>query len=165
MQIAIGRLKGACENESAVPIEARDFGFVRDSRLKAIVERDYRDIQLNRATGGWKPVIILCGSTIEAILLDLLKTDLTRAISAPSAPPKKKDLDDWDLSELISVSTELGLVDAGLSKFSGAVRQYRNLVHPGREIAGQLKCDREEAEIAANVLDILQRHLSAKHSP
>jgi hypothetical protein len=66
----------------------------------------------------------------------------------------------WDLSELINVAVELQLVTEGVEKLSHSIREYRDLVHPGREIRKKLSFGAEEAKISLEVLKILHRDLS-----
>jgi hypothetical protein len=160
LSMALGRLQTALEDSTNVPVtEKREFRFVNDSALKAIIERDYEEIQRAFIANCWKSVIILCGGAIEAILTDLLLINKTAAISAKSAP-KDTDITRWDLSELIDIAVELKLVSAGVQKLSHPLREYRNLVHPGNEIRNKLDFGAEEAKIAVEVLHILHRDLT-----
>ncbi len=83
----------------------------------------------------------------------------TQAKAAERAP-SKPDITKWSLSDLIEVSLELKLVTPGVQKLSHSLREYRNLVHPGREIRENLVFDAEEAKIALEVLNILYRDRS-----
>lgn len=156
----IGKLESAIYSQDNTPVtESRDFAFVKDSHLRQILERDYKEIQQAFRARCWKSVIILSGSAIEAILLDCLKSDPTHAASASKAP-NKPDLSRWDLNELIDVCVELDFVKSGVEKLSHSVREYRNLVHPGNEIRNRLVFGQEEARIAFEVLNIVHRDLS-----
>jgi len=158
--ILISRLQASIEQPSDIPVtEKRQFPFVSDPDLKAIIERDYSEIQRAYVSNCWKSVIILCGGAIEAILTDLLKLNEHAAKSAKSAP-NKPDITHWDLSALISVAVELKLVTTGIEKFSPSLREYRNLVHPGNELRNELYFGAEEAKIAVEILNILHRDLS-----
>lgn len=158
--MALGRLKISIEQSSGTPItEIRQFAFINDANIRRIVERDYDEIQRAYISKCWKSVIILCGGTIEAILMDLLISHDTEAKQAKSAP-NKPDISRWDLSELINVAVELELVTEGVEKLSHPIREYRNLVHPGNEIRNNLRFDAEEARISLEVLNILHRDLS-----
>jgi hypothetical protein len=156
---AIGKLKVQIDNPASTPVtETREFPFVKDHKLRKILERDYNEIQRNFVARCWKSAIILSGSCIEAVLLDLLLKNEIRAKGSSKAP-KKPDLKSWDLADLIDVVVDLGLV-RGVEKLSHSVREYRNLVHPGNEIRKGLRCEQEEAKIAIEVLNILHRDLS-----
>lgn len=157
---ALGRLQVEMEQPTSIPVtEERQFTFVSDSALRKIIERDYIEIQKAYISECWKSVIILCGGTIEAILLDLLVSDETAAKAAESAP-KNPDITYWDLSSLIKVAVELILVSESVEKLSNPIREYRNLVHPGNELRNKLRFGAEEARIAIQVLNIVHRDLS-----
>ena len=158
--MALGRLQITIEQPTGIPVtEKRQFAFVSDSALRAIIERDYGELQRAYISGCWKSVIILCGGAIEAILTDILIQNQTAAEAAKLAP-KSSDITRWDLSNLIDVAVELSLVSAGIEKLSHPLREYRNLVHPGNELRTKLRFDAEEAKIAAEVLNIVHRDLS-----
>ena len=158
--MVLGRLKVLIEEHLDTPVtEARQFAFINEANIRRIIERDYDEIQRAYISKCWKSVIILCGRTIEAILMDLLISHDTEAKQAKSAP-NKPDISRWDLSELINVAVELKLVTEGVEKLSHSIREYRNLVHPGNEIRNRLRFDAEEARISLEVLNILHRDLS-----
>ncbi len=160
LSMVIGRLEVELDQPTDIPVtEKRQFAFVSNSDLRAIIERDYDEIQRAFISNCWKSVIILCGGIIEAILTDLLLSNKTIAIAAKSAS-KENDITRWDFAKLIDVSVELKLVSAGIQKLSHPLREYRNLVHPSNEIRNQLSFNAEEAKISVEVLHILHRDLT-----
>lgn len=140
--------------------ELRDFSFVVDDQLRAIIERDYVDAQQALSAGSWKAVIVLAGGCIEGVLLDLLQQH-PEARQATSKV-RSADLSRWDLIDLIKVAVELKLIGVGIDKFSDSVREFRNLIHPGNEVRTGLPVTPESARIAFEVLNMLQADLSAR---
>ncbi|HYW47010.1 MAG TPA: hypothetical protein VE959_29355 [Bryobacteraceae bacterium] len=156
---AIARLETAVEQaRAAPPIEPMDFSFIQDARLRGVLQRDSLELQQVFQAGYWKSAIILAGGAIEAILTGVLLAN-PETFSAAAAPKKKNDITRWSLDELIRVALELNTVNGAVGRLSHSVREYRNLVHPGREIRENLAFGREEAAIAMEVLKILVREL------
>ena len=99
--------------------ETRSFDFISDADLKAIIERDYRELSLILLPdGAWKSTVVMAGSLEEAILYDVMTSDpatKSQAISSKSAPKSKKgikdiDKDEWSLHDLIEVAGDIGLL-------------------------------------------------------
>ncbi|NMB80550.1 MAG: hypothetical protein GYA14_01895 [Ignavibacteria bacterium] len=147
------------ESENTPVTQTKSFHFVSDINIRKILERDYQEIQRNMISLNWKSSIILCGGSIEAILLDLLMKNSTKACASPKAP-KENDLNRWDLNDLVEVAVEEKAIGSEIAKLSHTVREYRNLIHPGVEVRKSLKVESEEAKIAVEVLHILIRELS-----
>jgi hypothetical protein len=147
------------QDESSPIFETREFPFIADGNLRAILKRDYSEIQRAFVAKCWKSVIILCGGAIEAMLTDLLLKNNSQAQSSPRAG-KGADITKWGLSELIEVAVDLDLVTSGAQKLSHSVRDYRNLIHPGNELRNKLTFDAEEAKIALEIMHIMHRDLS-----
>jgi hypothetical protein len=61
---------------------------------------------------------------------------------------------------MIKVAVEMKLIEPSAEVLGDAVRQYRNLVHPGNEIRSRLTVGRLEADSALNSLKIIHRDLS-----
>ena len=144
---------------SAAKPPQKEFSFIKDLKLQRILERDYSEIQRAYAARCWKSVIILSSGAIEAILTDLLLQDPQKATSASSAPRKKTDITTWYFSELIDVCVELKKVGPIAQEVSPAIREYRNLVHPGNEVRTKLEFGEGEAKIAYGVLDMIADRL------
>jgi len=159
---AISKLRVEIEESEMTPVtEKRNFPFISDNELRKILERDYLEIQRAFIAQCWKSVIIMCGSAMEAILLDLLKQDEEKAKSSQKAPGEK-NLEKWSLNDLIEVAIDLKLVTEGIATLSHPVREYRNIIHPGNEIRNKIDFDKEEARIAIEVINILHRDLLKK---
>lgn len=147
------------ENENTPVTQIKNFDFISDQALRKILERDYQEIQRNLISSNWKSTIILSGGSIEAILLDLLLKESTKAISSSKAPTEH-DLNKWSLNDLVEVAVKEKFIGGEIGKLSHTVREYRNLIHPGVEIRKNLKVEPEEAKIAVEVLHILIRDLT-----
>jgi hypothetical protein len=156
---ALSLLSVAIEDEGAITADLLDFAYVSDSRLRAILQRDYREL-LRAITGKcWKAAVVLSGGIIEALLADQLLRDIPKATCARSAPKKNLDIPSWRFVELINVAVETGIVSKGAEKLSHSVREYRNLVHLHKELKDNLRADEHEARIALNVLQLVDRDL------
>ena len=151
---------------------SRSFTFVNDAELRSIIERDYRELTLMIfPSGAWKSTVILAGSILEAILHDLLSSNPERKLQAASSSKaprdrsgklKSLDNDEWTLHDLIEVSVDLALLpDQRARTFDQVLRDYRNFVHPRKEIRAQHPCTEAEALMAKGALDGVCNHLSA----
>jgi len=152
------------ETETKLKIEKEDFFFVSDVKLKEIIQRDYEEVQKVRSVNAVKATIVLSGSLIEALLLDSLIKDEQKATTSIKAPPKKI-LSEWNLNELIIVARDLGIISSdAASRFIDPIRDFRNLIHPGKEKRSKMKFSMEEANIAFQVLKIVIRDLKEFYS-
>ena len=147
-----------------------DFRFMQHAKLKKIVERDYSELQRVKTVGAAKSRLVLCGGLIEALLLDALLRDEKKANSATRSPKLKggvqvKPLVEWNLGELIDVAVELRVIETDAQQFSHGVRNYRNLIHPGKEMQSNQKVATEEADISEKVLEIVIRELGSSTKP
>lgn len=79
--------------------------------------------------------VIMMGSILEGVLLHKVETNPTAAYNAKSAPKNRKTgegkkIQEWGLSSLIDVASELGWLQGDVKRFSHALRESRNIVHP-----------------------------------
>jgi len=160
---AVARIEAALEGavRNSPVTEQLDFSFIRDPVLRDIVERDWDEAQRAYIAQCWKSVVILTGGAIEALLLDRILKEQARATSAKSAP--RKEPSKWELSDLIRVGVEIGIVEPGAETLANAVRQYRNLVHPGVELRSGLSVGKLEADSGLTVTKIICRDFSSNN--
>jgi hypothetical protein len=108
------------------------------------VERDYAEFANARRANGFKSCLILCGGLLDALLPDALERNSARAAGAKRAD-KGKPLADWNLSTTIDVAGEISLVSQGAPRMANVVRDFRNLVHRGKERRGDYLIEAHEA--------------------
>ena len=94
--------------------------------------------------------------------LDVLKKNEREGKAAYQKLKRKSspDLNSWDLVDLVDVAKELRLLSKGVGHLSHGLREFRNLVHPGRQIRERLNLTQDEAEIALNVVKLCLRALA-----
>jgi hypothetical protein len=102
--------------------------------LEKIIQERWVEAQKCQYTGAYLAAVILMGSILEGLLLS--RTHL----SAPDAhrsskAPKRRDgsnlpLPEWNLNSLIEVAVDLKWLKVDRGKFSHALRESRNVVHP-----------------------------------
>ena len=155
-------LIGSSINKRDIVFESHDFSGVKNSALKKILERDYSDIQKCIVNGCWKAAIILCGSSIEALFYDCL---VQCEHHIESLIPTGKKLDDLTLEQLISIATYAGFITIGVERFSHSLRDYRNLIHPVKELKGDYKIEGPEANICFGVLNMVIRDITDNNRP
>ncbi|WP_393951067.1 hypothetical protein [Lysinibacillus sp. PWR01] len=146
---------------------SRNFDFLHDGDLKSIIERDYRElITILLPDGAWKSVVIMSGSILEAILFDVLTNPIysSKALISPKAPRNKDkvvQIDSWKLKNLIEVAEDiLVLPPQRIKSIDQVLRDYRNFVHPKKEIKSSHQCTEAEALMAKGGLDGVCNHLS-----
>ncbi|WP_175850113.1 hypothetical protein [Burkholderia cepacia] len=151
-------------------INARDFSFVEDLELRRIIERDYAEFNnVLIPDGAWKSAVVLAGSILEAILFDILSSPTyhSNAMAAQKAPRRKGLVTDivsgeWKLINLIDVSVEVGLIpETRAAAIDQILRDYRNFIHPKKEVRAQHSCTEAESFLAKGALDSVLNHLEA----
>lgn len=141
---------------------------ISDTKLAKLLRRDCEELVINSENKAWKSVLIISGSIIEAILLEETKKDNSKAESVyRNKFPKsnKKSLDEWVLHELIKVCNDLGILTDGEQDLLNIIKNYRNLIHPGKEIRDKdIEITEEVAEISKNLVFLLLRKFYKKQA-
>jgi hypothetical protein len=144
----------------------RQFHFVADKALRAIVERDYAELSRKLfPSGAWKSTVIMAGSILEAILFDRLadgKWNGQAIVSkaAQSGAGKPIPMDKWRLENLIDIAVEIGTLKRDpADTIHQVLRDYRNFVHPKKEIRSAHACTEAEAMLALGALDSVCNYL------
>ena len=110
--------------------------------------------------------IFLLGSTLEGILLGVALRSQTDFMTAPSAPKregKAKKIQDWKLAELIDVACQLKLLSLDVKKFSHELRDFRNYIHPYRQMSEDFSPDQHTVDICWQVFRAAFAQLKESH--
>ena len=128
------------------------FDFITDDKFRSILERDYEELAQCLETKSSKSVLILSGSIIEAILTDYF-------LSFPPENYNKKEILSLDLYKLIEHANKIGLISQSTKDLSTVLKNYRNLIHPGREIRKSESFDFDTAVVAKSLLNIIAKEI------
>lgn len=132
----------------------QDFWFVRDPALQRRLTMDWREAQDVFQVRGWKSCVILCGGILEAVLLAALA----------KSGQKQAELRGQDLAALHEAARARGILGVGAPSLGLALREFRDLIHPGAAAGGRLEVTRDEAESALTAVRACLRHIAASHS-
>jgi hypothetical protein len=144
----------------------REFPYITDPDLRSIIYRDYAELTLKLfPSGAWKSTVIMAGSILEAILFDRLadKKWNPTALLSPKVPTSKSgaklSMDDWSLANLIDVAMDVKMLpkDPG-NTIHQVLREFRNFVHPKREVRAAHPCTEAEALLARGALDSVSNY-------
>jgi hypothetical protein len=139
--------------------EKSAFSFIADKKLRNLIEKDWEEINAIFNVNAWKSCVLLCGSILEGILINELKRNQPIAnqeyqrLKNRNAPV----LDRWDLVDLVEISNRLQLFPKGTIHLNHAIREFRNLVHPGKQLREHIEVTEEQAVIAFNTIKELQK--------
>ena len=108
-----------------------------------------------RKAGAFLSTIFMCGSILEGLLLGTATKnpkEFNQANASPKHDGKVKPFHDWKLSELIDVAHEVGILSLDVKKFSHALRDFRNYIHPYSQMASGFIPNEHTADICLQVL-------------
>jgi hypothetical protein len=125
--------------------------------LKDEIDKRWKEAQKCVHVAAYTSAIILMGSILEGLLLARAQLSVSIAYQSPHAP-KGKDgkpiaLQSWNLNALIEVSADVGWIKTDRGKFSHALRDSRNVVHPWHAVLNRANFDESTCKTSWSVLD------------
>lgn len=102
----------------------------------------------------WKAVHVLAGSIVEALLVEYLVVS--------SINPGGRDPLQIQLGEAIKACHAAGVIKESTASLCDVVRDYRNLIHPGRVIRLEQDVTAEGAGIATHLVALITKEVAAK---
>lgn len=146
----------------------RSFSFLEDGELREIVERDYFELKVKLfPSGAWKSTVIMAGSVLEAILFAKLATTKWHTLALASTRRPKKGpnpipFEEWTLFNLIDIAVDVNLLQKDpADTIHQVLRDYRNFVHPKKEIRSAHACTEAEGMLSLGALDSVCNYLEA----
>lgn len=137
-----------------------------DGTISVILENRFEEIKKCFQGKAYLATIFLSGSTLEGVLLGLATQHPRLYNQATSAPKdntgKVKQFHDWTLSNFIDASHEIGLLKEDVKKFSHALRDFRNYIHPFEQMSSGFQPDEHTAKICLQVLKAAIHQLTPK---
>lgn len=129
-----------------------EFDFVTDPAFRTSLESDYREMRACQEKGCWKAVLVLAGSIIEAVLVDHVS-------SLPSPP---SNIGEMTLGPLLKHCKEKKLISERCHDIGVAVKNYRNLVHPGKLVRQKEVVDAQGASVAVALAEMVVKEVESQ---
>jgi hypothetical protein len=148
-----------------------DLAFITDDDLRSSVRLDISSSQTALNNGGVEGATVLAGSALEALLLWRTQqhndSERQSAVSQIRRKVDPKHPEDWHLADYIDVAHALSDIGDDTASQARLAKDFRNLIHPGRERRTQARCDRGTAHAAFAALHLVTGDFekSAKGSP
>lgn len=137
--------------------------FIDDEDLRRILSVDIASAHRALSNGEWKSATVLAGSVIEALCLWAIRRtgddaqalrvagELRTAGTITTNVPG--DLLKWHAHELIEVAFALRLIPEDAVGVARTTKNYRNLIHPGRELRTGERCTRGTSHVAVGAME------------
>ncbi len=135
--------------------ESSAFKFIADDDLRASLEADYTELTKAVDNGLWKCAHVLAGSIIEAVLIDYLLVVKHKNLS-------EDEILKFDLGKAIPASKEEGILTDDSVALCTVVRQYRNLIHPGRIKRLSVEVDEQRAKVAFSLVQMVVKEVESR---
>ncbi|MBU1761941.1 MAG: hypothetical protein KKB19_13980, partial [Bacteroidetes bacterium] len=132
-----------------------NFDFITDPRFKELLISDFQELKNCLDNKSSKAVLILSGSIIEACLVEYFLQNLPNGKS-------ESDILKLPLGNLIEISESVGLLTKTEKNLASVIQDYRNLIHPSRQIRKEEKYDFETASIAYSLVSIVLKAIEKK---
>lgn len=130
-------VQGAGESQQTPPdlsgAKGRLGRLLRHQQLASVIESRLEEFDRAFAAQAWQAAMILLGSAMEGVLLDVLGRNAGKAESA--LPSRKRSLSDAGLGDLVHAAESLKLVNAQVKALAAGLKEFRDLVHPNRAAA------------------------------
>jgi hypothetical protein len=125
-----------------------NFDFISDKNFRELLIRDYQELKNCIETKSIKSVLVLSGSIIEAVLTEYF-------LQFPPNGKTENQILTSTLNNLIEWAVLESVISEKEKNLAVVVKDYRNLIHPGREIRKGEKFDFDSAKISESVLNII----------
>jgi hypothetical protein len=123
-----------------------------ESGISEILQQRWVEIQSCIDVNATVSAVIMMGSMLEGFLMGTMQRRPQIANSASNSPKKQdgrvKHFAEWTLSDMIDVGHEVGWIQLDVKKFSHALRDFRNIIHPYQQLAVQTNPDIDTCKIS-----------------
>lgn len=124
--------------------------------LKNSIDRRWREAQKCVHVECFTSAVIMMGSILEGLLLARANLAPQIAYQSSKAPKDKTGkvpaIQDWSLSSLIDVAVDVRWIKSDRGRFSHALRESRNVVHPWVEVTTHANFDEATCKTSWEVL-------------
>ena len=140
------------EERELKPLPPPDFDKLNlEYGISEILQHRWIEIQKCIDVNATVSAVIMMGSMLEGFLMGTMQKKPQIANSASNAPKKDgkvKHFAEWTLNDMIDVAHEIGWIQLDVKKFSHALRDFRNIIHPYQQLAFRTYPDIDTCKIS-----------------
>ena len=129
-----------------------------DRALAAVLKRRFDEIELSRKCKIPLATVLLCGSTLEGVLLIFAKNYPVEFNTAMAAPKNRNGevlpYNKWTLANFIDVAKEIGRLNEDVKRASRDLRDFRNYIHPHLQAMEDFSPNEDTARLCCFVLGL-----------
>ncbi|MEV6946951.1 hypothetical protein AB0N07_34320 [Streptomyces sp. NPDC051172] len=140
--------------QAPVELKATMAEIICEPRMAALLQRRLDEARTCYANGAHVAAIIMLGSLLEGVLLAVIE-------ERDASLMRSKDPDFIGLKALIDICHRADWIDVDVERFSQALREYRNFVHPRREFREAHTPDRDTLTVSWHVVNSALNDLAA----
>lgn len=129
------------------------FDFITFEDFRSSLEADYQEMTACLKAGAWKDTHVLAGSIIETVLIDYLVTENHVDKSAALK---------LDFAKALSLCVEKKIITAKTNDLCSVIKEYRNLIHPGRIIRLKETITQDSAQVAKSLVHIILEEVAVQ---
>ena len=140
---------------------------VQDAAMQEILNRRWAECLVCIGNGAPLSATVMMGGLVEALLLARVNRETNKApIFTASTSPKDKvgktlPLTEWTLKGFLDVAHELKWVSNSAKDVGVVLRDYRNYVHPNKELTHGVKLNPNDARMFWDVCKNIAREIIA----
>ena len=146
-----------------------DLDWLADPDLASVGESDFEEARRAYQARTFKAVYVLSGSVLEGVLTDAIERRLDEACKFLKSvrgdkAPKRKHFESWGLATYIECAEGIGLLSSDLIGTAGSVKNWRNAIHPERQIRKDVSIDLDRARLALAAVQAVIADVRSKQS-
>jgi hypothetical protein len=142
------------------------FGAVPDPAMRQVLTRRWNECVACLGAGAPLAATVMMGGLLESLFLARVNREPSKqAVFTASAAPKDAkthqtlSLKDWTLKDYIAVAHELRWIPPSVRDVGQIVRDYRNYIHPQKELSHQIALTLEDARMFWQLSKAVAGHL------
>lgn len=138
---------------------------VADPTMQEVLTRRWTECVLCLSAGASLAATVMMGGLLEGLLLAKINSlsDKRRVFTAASAPKDRSGqtlpLSEWTLKNYIDVAHELRWISRSARDIGAVLRDYRNYVHPQKELSHGIRLSVQDAALWWEVSKFIAREL------
>lgn len=138
---------------------------ISDPKMLGILERRWTETLACQRVGAHLAATVMLGGLLEALFLVRINrlANLAPVFTAAAAPKdkagKSRPLKEWGLKDYLDVANELGWIRQSAKDVGQVLRDYRNYIHPEKELSHGVTVAADDTAMFVNVFSSIAEQI------